>query len=84
MPFICFHGAENTASYNKKDICKTTFDKKGEDTMKRYICQACGYEYEERLGEPDNGIAPGTEWDRVPEDYTCPLCGVGKDQFSEA
>ena len=52
--------------------------------MKRYICQACGYEYEERLGEPDNGIAPGTEWDRVPEDYTCPLCGVGKDQLSEA
>lgn len=52
--------------------------------MAKYICSICGYEYDEELGDPDNGIAPGTLWDDIPEDFTCPLCGVGKDMFEEA
>ncbi|PWM38542.1 MAG: rubredoxin [Clostridiales bacterium] len=51
--------------------------------MKKYVCEVCGYIYDEELGDPDNGIAPGTPWEEVPDDYVCPLCGVGKDQFSE-
>ena len=51
--------------------------------MKKYICDACGWEYDEAKGDPDNGIAPGTKFD-LPEDFECPLCGVGKDMFSEA
>lgn len=51
--------------------------------MKKYVCDVCGYVYDEELGDPDNGIEPGTTWDAVPEDYLCPLCGVGKDEFSE-
>ena len=51
--------------------------------MKKYICEVCGYVYDEVLGDPDNGIAPGTPWEEVPDDYVCPLCGVGKDQFVE-
>ena len=47
----------------------------------RYVCQVCGYVYDEDEGEPDNGVAPGTKWEDVPDSYTCPLCGVGKDQF---
>lgn len=47
-----------------------------------YICDVCGYEYDEELGDPDNGIEPGTKWEYVPDDYECPLCGVGKDDFS--
>ena len=47
-----------------------------------YVCGLCGYEYNEDLGDPDNGVEPGTKWEDVPEDYVCPLCGVGKDQFS--
>lgn len=49
-----------------------------------YQCDVCGYVYDEAKGDPDNGVAPGTKWEDVPEDYTCPLCGVGKDQFSKA
>ncbi|HHT67124.1 MAG TPA: rubredoxin [Erysipelotrichaceae bacterium] len=49
--------------------------------MMRYICQACGYVYDENLGIPDLGIAPGTKFDDLPEDFACPLCGVGKDMF---
>ena len=49
----------------------------------KYVCDVCGYVYDPELGDPDNGVAPGTPWEEVPEDWTCPLCGVGKDQFSE-
>lgn len=49
----------------------------------KYICEVCGYVYDEAAGEPENGIAPGTPWDALPDGYACPLCGVGKEQFSE-
>ena len=52
--------------------------------MEKYVCVVCGYIYDEELGDPENGIAPGTKWEDVPEDYMCPLCGVGKDQFEKA
>ena len=50
----------------------------------KYACQICGWEYDEELGDPENGIAPGTLFDELPEDFECPLCGVGKDNFSKA
>ena len=52
--------------------------------MKRYVCDVCGYIYDEAVGDPDNGVAAGTGWEDVPDTWVCPLCGVGKDQFSEA
>ena len=51
--------------------------------MKRYVCSVCGYVYDEAEGAPDHGIAPGTRWEDVPEDFVCPLCSVGKDMFEE-
>lgn len=51
--------------------------------MKKYVCDICGYVYDEEKGEPDKGIAPGTKWEDLPDDYVCPLCGVGKEDFSE-
>ena len=50
--------------------------------MKQYVCTICGYVHDEAVGDPDNGIAPGTKWEDLPEDFECPLCSVGKDQFS--
>lgn len=52
--------------------------------MKKYTCIVCGYEYDPAKGDPDNGVAPGTAFADVPEDWTCPVCGAGKDQFEEA
>lgn len=49
----------------------------------KYICEVCGYIYDEEVGDPDNGIAPGTPWENVPEDYLCPLCMVGKEFFQQ-
>ena len=48
----------------------------------KYVCDVCGWEYDEEQGYPEGGIAPGTKWEDVPEDFECPLCSVGKDQFS--
>ncbi len=46
-----------------------------------YICNACGWEYDPAQGDPDGGIPPGTPWEDVPEDWVCPVCGVGKEDF---
>ena len=49
----------------------------------KYECP-CGYVYDPAVGDPDNGIAPGTAWEDLPEDWVCPVCGLGKDAFTEA
>ena len=46
----------------------------------KYVCP-CGYEYDPKLGDPENGIAPGTAWEDVPTDFVCPVCGLDKDAF---
>ena len=51
--------------------------------MDKYVCNACGYVYDPAVGDPDNGIAPEHLLMPLPEDWVCPLCGVGKDMFSE-
>ena len=51
--------------------------------MAIYRCEACGWEYDEELGLPEQGIAPGTKFEDLPEDFECPLCGVGLDLFSQ-
>jgi rubredoxin len=51
--------------------------------MKKYVCSVCGYIYDEAEGIPDDGIAPGTKWVDLPEDWVCPLCGAAKSEFEE-
>lgn len=51
--------------------------------MERYVCTVCGYVYDEANGDPDSGIAPGTKWEDLPEDWVCPVCGVGKSEFEK-
>lgn len=51
--------------------------------MDSWVCLVCGYVYDPEEGDPDNGVPAGTSWDNVPEDWVCPLCGVGKDQFEK-
>lgn len=51
--------------------------------MKKYVCDVCGWVYDEAVGDPDNGIAPGTKFEDLPDEFVCPLCGVDKENFSE-
>lgn len=49
--------------------------------MEKYTCSVCGYEYDPAIGDPDNGIDPGTPFDDLPDSWTCPVCGAAKDVF---
>jgi rubredoxin len=51
--------------------------------MDKYVCMVCGYIYDEASGIPEDGIAPGTKWEDLPEDWVCPLCGVDKSEFEK-
>jgi rubredoxin len=51
--------------------------------MRKYVCDTCGYLYDPAVGDESGGIAPGTAFEDLPEDWVCPLCGVGAGSFSE-
>jgi rubredoxin len=56
---------------------------KKEDLMEKWECQACGYIYDPAIGDPANGIPAGTSFENLPETWTCPQCGVGKEFFQK-
>ncbi|MGY5879291.1 MAG: rubredoxin [Candidatus Thorarchaeota archaeon] len=49
--------------------------------MAQYECIVCGWVYDEEKGDPDSGIAAGTKWDDLPDDWVCPMCGASKEDF---
>lgn len=49
--------------------------------MKKYICTVCDYIYDPQVGDPDSGIKAGTPFEEIPDDWECPDCGVGKEDF---
>jgi len=51
---------------------------------KRYTCTVCGYVYDPEKGDPDSGVSPGTAFEDLPDDWTCPVCGATKDVFEES
>ena len=52
-------------------------------TGKKYRCRVCGYIYDPEVGDPDGGIAPGTPFEEIPDDWVCPVCGAAKSDFEE-
>jgi rubredoxin len=51
--------------------------------MDKYRCTVCGYIYDPKAGDPDGGIAAGTPFEKIPDSWVCPVCGVGKDMFEK-
>ena len=51
--------------------------------MAKYKCTVCGYIYDPAAGDPDNGVKPGTPFEKLPDSWVCPECGVGKDMFEK-
>ncbi len=58
--------------------------RKENPTMKKYVCDVCGYIYDPAVGDPDNGVPAGTAFEKLPDGWICPECGVGMDEFSPA
>jgi rubredoxin/flavin reductase (DIM6/NTAB) family NADH-FMN oxidoreductase RutF len=65
------------------DIKNTTNIKQEVNIMEKYVCNICGYVYDPETGDPDSGISAGTPFESLPEDWVCPLCGAGKDEFEK-
>jgi len=65
-------GAANGIDYIPRD---------GTRAMKIWQCMNCGYMYDEAEGDPGEGLAPGTKWEDIPEDWVCPMCGKAKSDF---
>jgi rubredoxin len=55
-----------------------------DDARAKYVCKVCGYIYDPAKGDPDAQVKPGTAYKDLPAAWTCPVCGVGKDQFERA
>lgn len=74
---------KNAPTYLRKDIAEDKTEESVEEaeTGDIYSCQLCGYEYDPAEGDPDNGIPPGTPFENLPEDWECPVCGAGKEDF---
>ncbi|MFO8060368.1 MAG: rubredoxin, partial [Bacillota bacterium] len=53
------------------------------DHMDRYVCTICGYVYDPELGDSESGVEPGTPFENLPDDWTCPICGAAKDAFEK-
>ena len=51
--------------------------------MSKYFCTVCNWIYDQKFGVPQNGIVPGIAFDDLPEDFLCPICGVGKEEFEK-
>jgi rubredoxin len=51
--------------------------------MDKYVCEICGYVYDPYVGDPNNGVDQGTEFDDIPDDWVCPECGASKDEFEK-
>ncbi len=51
--------------------------------MDKYVCVVCGYVYDPEEGDPDSDIEPGTSFDDLPDDWMCPVCGAGKEEFEK-
>ena len=62
---------------------KKPFIKKSAPSYKVHVCNGCGYEYDKEIGDPENDIKPGTPFEKLPEEWICPLCGESKDEFIE-
>lgn len=88
MTYAYYHqvkrgSAPPTAPLPASDAAENSASTEGGNKMKKYQCEVCGYVYNPEEGDPDSGIAPGTAFEDIPDDWVCPVCGVGKDQFEE-
>ena len=79
IDFICCEIKNNALSLHQRK--ETKYNLKIEMIMKKYVCTVCNWIYDPAVGDPDGGIAPGTPFEAIPDDWACPLCGVTKEDF---
>jgi rubredoxin len=79
--FIAIHPTVELASRYPENPPRTRTIPMSDEPYKSWQCQTCGYVYDEEKGDPDEGLAPGTRWADIPDDWVCPDCGTAKSGF---
>ncbi|MCD6413847.1 MAG: rubredoxin [Elusimicrobia bacterium] len=82
MTYAFYHEVKNGKSPKTAPTYSAAKEEKKEEGVKKYVCDVCGYVYDPEKGDPDSGIEPGTSFKDLPNDWVCPVCGVGKERFS--
>lgn len=86
MTYEYYHKVKGGVSPKTAPTYSSMVDKeteKEEEKMDKYVCKVCGYVYDPEKGDPDNGVEPGTKFEDIPDDWVCPVCGVGKEEFEK-
>ncbi len=83
MTYAFYHQIKGGKSPEKAPTYIEEVEIKEESKMSKYRCTICGYVYDPEKGDPSAGIKPGTPFEKLPEDWVCPVCGASKDQFEE-
>jgi len=85
MTYAYYHICKGGVSPKTAPTYMGSIDKKEkkEEKMDKYVCKICGYVYNPDKGDPDGGIAPGTAFEDIPDDWVCPLCGAAKADFEK-
>ena len=78
---ICWRINTNSLSLHQRKEKELITNIKTDKIMKKYVCTVCNWIYDPAVGDPDGGIAPGTPFEAIPDDWACPLCGVTKEDF---
>jgi rubredoxin/flavin reductase (DIM6/NTAB) family NADH-FMN oxidoreductase RutF len=84
MTYDYYHQVKRGATpQSAPTFIKEEIPKPKENAMKKYRCTVCGYVYDPAIGDPDGGIAAGTPFEKIPDNWVCPVCGVDKSKFEE-
>jgi len=83
MTYAYYHEVKKGKSPKTAPTYIKEENKKETKGVKKYRCKVCGYIYDPEKGDPDSGIVPGTPFDKLPDDWVCPICGAGKEEFEE-
>jgi flavin reductase (DIM6/NTAB) family NADH-FMN oxidoreductase RutF/rubredoxin len=83
MTYAYYHQVKSGSTPPTAPTYVTDTKKERSNGMDIYECVVCGYEYNPAEGDPENGIEPGTSFEELPEDWVCPVCGAGKDEFEK-
>lgn len=84
MSYGFYHSVKRGVTPKSAPSYVAQHDQMKEDSrMSKYKCTVCGYIYDPAAGDPDNGVAPGTSFADIPEDWTCPVCGAAKSEFEK-
>ncbi|HHW42350.1 MAG TPA: High molecular weight rubredoxin [Desulfotomaculum sp.] len=83
MTYAYYHQVKRGSVPKSAPTFTPRTEEKPAEKMDKYVCEICGYVYDPAVGDPENGVPPGTPFEKLPGDWVCPVCGAGKEEFEK-